>query len=295
MDRIGFLGLGTMGSRMARNIVADGHDLTVFDLRQEAIDELVAEGAKPAADVSALADASDVVMMCLPGPDHVLAVVDELEPHLEEGTILVDLTTSTPETTNAVAEELTERSVDVLGAPISGGRAGAEDGTLAVMVGGERAAFETCEPLFESIAANVFHVGDEPGHGHGMKLVNNYLSFVAMICTSEATMIGQQVGLELETMLDVFNTSSGRNTATSFKFPEYVVTGRYDMEYEMSLVEKDMGLLMSVAEGTETPFTVGGTIRQVIAQIRGDIGPDGDYTEMYEHFKRTMGDAERRQ
>lgn len=291
MVRVGFIGLGTMGSRMCYNLLEDGHELVVFDIREEATDPLVEAGADSAETMLELANKADVVMLSLPGPDQVIQVVDELSDGLDDDDVLIDLTTSTPSTTNAIGEEMTTRSVVVLGAPVSGGRSGAENGTLSVMIGGDADVVEDCRPIFESIGSDIFYIGEQPGHGHAMKLVNNYLSFVAMICTSEAVSVGEQVGLDVETMIDVFNQSSGQNTATSFKFPEYIMTEQYDMEYNMALVEKDMQLLMDVTQETGTPFIAGGTIRQLISYIRAEIGPEADYTEIYKYFDKIAGDG----
>jgi len=293
MDRIGFIGVGTMGGRMAANLLDADFDLTVFDPNEQAMAPLVDDGAAAAADAEAAAERADVVMLSLPGPDQVVSAVDDLEGGLEAGDVLVDLTTSTPSTTNAIADQLAPRGVEVLGAPVSGGRSGAEDATLAVMVGGDRDVFERCKPVFDVVGSNVFYIDERPGHGHAMKLVNNYLSFVAMICTSEAAQLGQQVGLDVETMIDVFNASSGRNTATVLKFPEYIIPETYDMEYSMALVEKDMQLLMEMARNTQTPFMAGGTIRELIGYIRAELGPEADYTEMYKYFDQVMNDADR--
>lgn len=286
MDNVGFIGLGTMGSRMAENLVGDGYDLVVYDIQQEAVEQLVDAGATAAQSPEALANECPVILLSLPGPDDVLTVVDALRPGLNEGTVIIDLTTSTPSTTNALGVELDGVSVDVLSAPVSGGRSGAANATLSVMVGGDRDLYEEYLELFESIGSDIFYIGDQPGDGHAMKLVNNYLSFVAMICTSEAVAIGETVGLDLETMIDVFNQSSGCNTATSYKYPEHIIPGKFDIEFEMNLVEKDMQLLMDVSRETGVPFMVGGTIRQMIAYIRSELGGEADYTEIYKYFNQ---------
>lgn len=291
MARVGFIGLGTMGSRMCENLLGDGHDLVVFDVRDDAMEPLVEAGAKAASSTVELAEETDVIMLSLPGPPEVLQVADGLHEGLSDGDVLVDLTTSTPATTNALAEELGAVGVTVLSAPVSGGRSGAENATLAVMVGGDRAVYESCLDIFESIGSSVFYIGDQSGDGHAMKLVNNYLSFVAMICTSEAVVIGESVGLDVETMIDVFNQSSGRNTATTYKYPEHIIPGEFDMEYEMELVEKDMQLLMDVSRDTGVPFMIGGSIRQMIAYIRAELGRDADYTEIYKYFDKIAGDG----
>lgn len=286
MGRVGFIGLGTMGSRMAENLVETGHELLVYDIQESAIESLVAAGATGASSIVELATESDVVMLSLPGPDEVLQVIDAIQADLNPGSVIIDLTTSTPATTNAIAEEFAGKSIEVLSAPVSGGRSGASNATLSVMVGGDRSVYEDHLDLFEAIGSDIFFIGEQPGDGHAMKLVNNYLSFVAMICTSEAVAIGETVGLDLETMIDVFNQSSGCNTATSYKYPEHILPGEFDIEFEMDLVEKDMQLLMDVSRNTGVPFMVGGTIRQMIAYIRAELGGNADYTEIYKYFNQ---------
>lgn len=276
---------------MCANLIEVGNDLIVYDVVDEAVERLVDLGADAAESMTDLAREAEVVMLSLPGPDEVVQVVDEMSDGLDAGDVIIDLTTSTPATTNAIGEELDSKSVDVLSAPVSGGRSGAENATLSVMVGGDRGVFEEYSPLFESIGSDIFYIGDQPGDGHAMKLVNNYLSFVAMICTSEAVVVGEAVGLDVETMIDVFNQSSGRNTATSYKYPEHIIPGEFDMEYEMALVEKDMQLLMDVTRDTGVPFMVGGSIRQMIAYIRAELGMDADYTEIYKYFDKIATDG----
>lgn len=159
-------------------------------------------------------------------------------------------------------------------------------------LGHQPLAFARLNEVFEILGSDIVHIDSQPGSGHAMKLLNNYLSFVAMIATSEVVALGEQVGLETETMLEVFNTSSGRNTATSFKYPEYVLTEIYDMGYSISLAEKDMQLLMDVAAETGTPFHSGGTIRQLIGAIRAELGADADYTEIHQYFQELMADSD---
>lgn len=276
---------------MSANLIEGGFDLVVFDLREEAVESLVEMGATRAGSPGEVAQKADVVMMCLPGPSEVIEVIDTIRNDLDDETDVIDLTTSTPATTNAVADELSSQGVDVLSAPISGGRSGAENATLSVMVGGEKDLFEEYRPIFETIGSDVFYIGEQAGDGHAMKLVNNYLSFVAMICTSEAVSIGEQVGLDVPTMIDVFNQSSGQNTATSNKYPNYIIPETYDMEYNMHLVEKDMQLLVDVTRDTGVPFMVGGTIRQAIAYIRAELGGEADYSEIYKYFNKIANDG----
>jgi 3-hydroxyisobutyrate dehydrogenase-like beta-hydroxyacid dehydrogenase len=185
-----------------------------------------------------------------------------------------------PETTDSLAAELGGVDVTFLGAPVSGGTSGAQDGTLTVMVGGDDAAFEACQEYFEVFASNVFHVGPEPGHGHAVKLLNNYLSDVAMVATSEAVILGQQVGLDIGTMCEIFNVSTGRNSATEDKFPDYVEEGK-DVGFSLGLMEKDLELLCRFGDDNRVPMLLGNVVRNQVGFTRTRYGDNGDMTDVY--------------
>lgn len=211
MTRIGFVGLGDMGGPMATHLVDAGHEVQAFDVEATALSTAVDAGALEAGSAPAAVEGADLVVLSLPGPDDVATVVDRIEPALESGAVLVDTTTSRPATTNAIAERLAAASVDVLGAPVSGGPSGATAGTLTLIVGGDGGVLEACRPVLNAFAAEVFHVGDDPGDGHAAKLLNNYLTYTALVATSEAVVLGENAGLDGRQLVDVFSASTGRN------------------------------------------------------------------------------------
>lgn len=288
MSSLGFIGLGSMGGPMAQNLVSAGHDVTAFDLDADAVEAVSETGATAATAAGDAAAAAEVVFLSLPGPENVEAVVDEIEADLADGSILVDLTTSTPGTTNGIADRLADRDIDVLGAPVSGGASGARNGTLSIIVGGDKAVFEACEPLFADIGEDIFHVGDDPGHGHAVKLLNNYLSNVALIATSEAVILGDQAGLDRETLVDVFSVSSGRNSANQDKIPDHVLTGEYDMGFKLGLMEKDMRLLSEFAGDQQIPMLLGHVTRDITGYAKTKKGYDGDMTRVYDFLEELM-------
>lgn len=288
MTDVGFIGLGDMGGPMAGHLAEAGHDVQAYDLDTDALERAVEAGATAAADSSDAVSGAEVVFFSLPTPGAVEQVVEETESGFSDGMVLADLTTSTPDTTTAVHERLAESGVTVLGAPVSGGKAGAKAGTLSVMAGGDRATFEACEPLFETFAANVFHVGANPGAGHAVKLLNNYLSFTALLATSEAVVLGKEAGLDPETLIDVFNVSSGRNSATEDKFPEQVLTGEFDAGFKLPLMEKDARLFAEFAADHGMPLLLGDTVRNLVGYARAVEGEDGDMTDVYPFMERVM-------
>jgi 3-hydroxyisobutyrate dehydrogenase-like beta-hydroxyacid dehydrogenase len=288
MSSLGFIGLGSMGGPMARNLVSAGHDVTAFDVDDDALDAVADAGATAATAASEVTEAAEVVFLSLPGPDDVETVVEEIEDGLEPGSILVDLTTSTPGTTEAVADRLGDRGVDVLGAPVSGGASGAREATLSIIVGGDEAVFEACRPLFEILGSDVFHVGGGVGHGHAVKLLNNYLSTVALMATSEAVVLGEEAGLDRQTLVDVFSVSSGRNSANQDKIPNHVLTDDYDMGFTIGLMEKDMRLLSEFAGDQQIPMLLGHLTRDLAGYAKTKKGFDSDMTRVYDFLEELM-------
>jgi 3-hydroxyisobutyrate dehydrogenase len=288
MVTIGFIGLGDMGAPMAGHLADDGHDVTAFDVDDDALAAAADAGLTPAESSAAAAAGRDVVFLSLPDPPTVELVVDEIEDALDGGAVLVDTTTSTPKTTDAVAARLARRSVDVLGAPISGGKRGAREGTLSVMAGGDAAVYEACEPLFEAFATDRFHVGDAPGHGHAVKLLNNYLSYNSLLAASEAVILGANAGLDRRQLVEVFSASTGRNSATEEKIPEQVLSGDYDTGFPLSLTEKDLYLFTEFAEEQRTPVLLGYVTRLLVGYARAIEGDDGDMTRVYDFLETVM-------
>lgn len=292
MTTLGFVGLGEMGGPMSRHLVAAGHEVVAFDRDADAVAATVEAGGRGADSVAGVADAADVVFLSLPGPEEVRAVVAESESSLSAGDAVVDLSTSTPATTRNLADRLGDRGVGVVGAPVSGGTDGARDGTLTVMAAGDEATVEACDPYFEAFAADVFHIGPDPGHGHAVKLLNNYLSFVAMLATSEAVVLGEEIGLDATTMCEVFQVSTGRNTATEYKFPDYVVPGK-ELGFTLDLVDKDIRLMTRFGEDNHVPLLLANVVRAQVGYARNRYGDDGDMVKLYDYLAEAMGGAGR--
>lgn len=281
MQTVGFVGLGRMGGPMVQHLLDDGFSVIVNDINEDAVSTATAAGATATRELADLANAADVVLLSVPGPSVVETVVDGLAPGFDGGETLIDHTTSKPGTTAGIAATLADRSVTVLGAPVSGGQSGAEAGTLSVMVGGDEAILEAYRSVIDAYAATVFHVSDRPEHAHALKLLNNYLSITALVATSEAVLVGEQIGLDIETMVDVFTASTGRNSSTDDKFPNQVVTGNFNTGFAMELVDKDIRLFAEFAEDTETRAIVGDVVRNLVGYARTDLGGDADMTEIY--------------
>ena len=175
---------------------------------------------------------------------------------------------------------LAEHGIEYVDAPVSGGVSGAVGATLSIMYSGSEATFETLRPVFESIAANVFRVGDGPGQGQAMKVLNNFLSGTAMAATAEAVAFGVAQGQDMKTILDVVNVSSGRNTATSDKFPHRVLTGSYDAGFSSVQFNKDLGLYTNAAEAIGAPRPISPAVFDVWQRLEAHE-PGADISRIY--------------
>lgn len=285
MAVLGFIGVGNMGLPMARRLKEAGHDLVVHDLLPEKTAGFEAVARSP----REVADRTDIVLLSLPVPQAVRAVVSGPDG-LAQGArtkLVADLSTTGPDTAVEAARVLAGRGIGFVDAPVSGGVGGAERGTLAVMVSGPSAQCELLRPIL-SVIGQIFVVGDAPGQGQVMKLLNNLLSATAMAATTEVMILGAKAGLDARTMLDVLNAGSGRNTATTDKFPRSVLDRSFSFGFRGVLLHKDVRLCRDLAEAMGTPFRIGAAVEAVWSQAAERLG-DGDFTRIVEVLEDGTG------
>jgi 3-hydroxyisobutyrate dehydrogenase len=287
-DSVGFVGLGAMGAHMVARLIDAGHDLAVFDTRAEAMAPHVARGARACESAAAVADAAGTVLVSLPTPDVVRAVAGELAG----GGALrayVDLSTTGPQVAAEVAAALGAAGVACLDAPVSGGVAGAQAGTLTIMAAGDEALFERLRPLLEALGRNVVLVGSEPGQGQLAKVLNNLLSASAIAITGEALALGVHEGLSASTLLDVFNSSSGRNTASADKFPKHVLPRTFGAGFRLELMDKDVQLCLAEARRRQVPMALGGAVGDLWARAAASAADGADCTEIVRMLEADAG------
>ena len=287
----GFIGLGNMGAPMAANLSRAGRRLLVYDLAGTS--GRAPSGAALAEDNRAVARRADAVFLSLPDGDAVREVAEEIAS-VSEARIRCAIDTSTVGI--AAAREFHERlaraGIEYLDAPVSGGVSGARSGSVALMFAGSDAAFTTYRPVLEDIAARVVHVGREPGLGQAMKLLNNFLSAVAMTATSEAIALGERHGLDMATMVEVLNASSGRNSATADKFPNRILSGTYDTGFTSRLLEKDLRLYLEALQAAGGEAVLAPSIHEVWRRLEASE-TNADITRVYPFVKegRWRGNA----
>jgi 3-hydroxyisobutyrate dehydrogenase-like beta-hydroxyacid dehydrogenase len=285
---VGFVGLGAMGAHMAARLLDAGHELAVFDTRAEAIAPHAARGAQACASPAAVADVAATLLVSLPTPDVVAAVAGEL---LGGGAMrtYVDLSTTGPLVAAEVAGRLRDAGVACLDAPVSGGVAGAEAGTLTIMAAGDEAVFDRVRPLLEALGRNVVLVGAEPGQGQLAKIVNNLLSASAIAITAEALTLGVRGGLSARTLLDVLNSSSGRNTASADKFPRHVLPRTFGAGFRLELMNKDVQLCLAEARRQGVPMALGEAVGELWELAERTLPEGADCTEIVRMFEDAAG------
>jgi 3-hydroxyisobutyrate dehydrogenase len=241
--RIGIIGAGNMGSRIARCLLEAGEPIVAFD-RDEG--RLAESGIPPTASAEELVKAADVVLLSLPDSSVIEPVVlgdDGVEAHCRSGQIVIDLSTASPASTVAIHERLQAKGVEYLDAGISGGAKAADSGTLTLMVGGSEDALAEVRPILDRFSAKVFYMG-APGSGHVAKLLNNFLNGVSLAATSEVMVAARRSGLDLEQFLDVLNNSSGQNFATLHRFPSIIKGDYLEGGLTGELMAKDVRLYL---------------------------------------------------
>ena len=289
-EHLGFVGVGRMGGRMAGRLIGAGHKLTIYDTSDEAAKPLVDRGAERAGSPAAVASACEIVLASLPTP----AIVHDVAlgaAGIIEGTrvkIFIDMSTTGAAYAKKVAEGLAAKGIAAFDAPVSGGLAGAEKGTLAVMLSGPEETVPRLKPILEA-CGKVFVVGRRPGQGQTMKLLNNLLSASALAISSEAVVMGVKAGLDPETILDVINAGTGRNSATADKFPRFVLPRTFNAGFAIGLFNKDIRLCLDEADALGVPMIVGTAVRQLLAITLASEGYDADITEIVKPVERWAG------
>lgn len=292
MTTVGFLGLGRMGAPMAANLLPHVGTLLVHDVSPAAVEALAAKGAEAAGSAAALGERCEIVFTSLPTPPIVRDAVAEV---ISGGTprIVCDLSTSGPKLAQELHDLLTPHGIASFDAPVSGGIRGAEQGTLAIMVGGPEALWPEVEPLLRHIG-KPFFMGETPGAGQVAKLANNLLSLAAIATTAEAMTLAIKAGLDPARMIEVLNAGTGANSATRDKWPRSVLPRTFDFGFSAQLSLKDTRLALEEAQAMGVPLPTGERLAALLDRVLATYGDDADFTAMAKVVEADAGlDPER--
>ena len=281
---VGFIGLGKMGGPMAANVATAAPGLICFDMA--GTEDRMPSGAVAATSISDLARRCTTVLISVPDGAATLAVAQEIvaTDSLIVDTV-IDLSTIGPKAATVAAALLEQASITYCDGPVSGGAAGARAATISLMFGGPSRVLDAHRSLLESFTGNVFHVGERAGLGQAMKLANNFLSATALAATSEAVAFGIAHGLDMATMIDVLNASTGRNSATTDKFPNRILTSTYDAGFSTAHMTKDVGLFVDGAAEVGAIATVASAVTETWRGCDAAM-PGSDFTEIWRYVSR---------
>lgn len=266
---------------MSARLGAAGFRVAGFDVDANARERARGPGVETFDTVAAVATGARAVILILPNSEIVRNVVidDGLLDALEPGTLLIDMSSSDPIATRQLAARVGERGARLIDAPVSGGVAGAQAGTLTIMVGGTEGDLAYCRAALEALGKEVIRVGDV-GAGHAVKALNNLLSATSLLVSAEALATAQEFGLDPQVVLDVVNRSSGRSWSTELKFPKFVIPGRFDSGFGLRLMLKDMRIAADLARSMGTPAILGEAAVEAWAQAAEALADDADHTEI---------------
>jgi len=289
-ETLGFVGLGQMGLAMARRLLAQGFDVVGCDPAVAARDALVRAGGRTAATPRQVADTAEVVLACLPSAEASLMVACGAEGIAEGAAVRVYVECSTlgPEAMREIAARLQGRGMDVLDAPISGGPAGAEAGTLATVVAGPIAARERAAAAIAAYAATIVPAGDEAGLAQVFKLANQGLTFASFVLTAEAVTAGVKAGADPEALLAFLNAGTARNWSTSVKFPQSVLAGRFGPG-SLHIVRKDLAMYVAMCRRGGIVPSMGAEAEAIAAHADHTLSPPVDLASIVRLYEAAAG------
>ena len=282
---IAVIGLGNMGVPMGACLVRAGYRVTGYDLSQTARQKFADAGGTFATDGADAVKSADVVITLLPDGKAVQAALGSLQKSLKPGCVVIDMSSSEPLGTRALAQSFIAAGFEFIDAPVSGGVKRAVDGTLAIMAGGDAATIDRVEPVLKAMGRSIFRTG-LIGSGHAMKALNNYVSAAGLVAAVEATQIGEKFGLDPALMADIFNASTGRNNTTEVKLKQFIISKTFNAGFPMRLMAKDVRTADALAHaiGVATPLAA------LCAKLWGDasstLGESADHTEIGRYIER---------
>lgn len=278
---VGFIGLGMMGTPMATCLSEAGYALQLHDAdrsRAGALAESLRAGLLSADGAAGL----DVLITMLPNSDIVEEVLfgQRWAERLPAGAVVIDMSSSVPSRSRDLAQRLQQQGLHYLDAPVSGGVKRAEQGKLAILVGGEEEVLARCQALLSAMGSSVLHIG-AAGSGHAAKALNNYVSAAGLTATVEALQVARRFGIDPQVMTDVLNASSGRSNTSENKVKQFMLSGSYASGFALKLMDKDLQIAKGLATAVDYPLRLGEQCIDLWHQCAATVSASADHTEMY--------------
>ncbi|MCA8439737.1 NAD(P)-dependent oxidoreductase [Burkholderia multivorans] len=284
MKTVGVIGLGNMGRGIASSLKRAGFDVLGFDANAESVRQLADEGVRPCASIAEIASAVDVLILSLPTSAIVEAVVlgdGGVASHAKRGLIVIDTTTADPNSTRKVAAALDAHGIGFIDGPVSGGPKGAATATMTMVLGGIDEHIAAVQPVLSAISAKQVHVGPA-GAGHVTKLLNNLLTGVHLLVTSEAVRAAEAAGVDKARLIEALSGGSGRNSATLTNYPTWILNERFDSGFTMKLMRKDMRLALELLQRAHVSAPIASEAGRLWAASAESIGDAEDFNRIVE-------------
>jgi 3-hydroxyisobutyrate dehydrogenase len=292
--KIGFIGIGAMGTPMAANLVKAGYKLMIYDADPEHTAALAStHEVEVAHSLPELGGSCPTVITMLPDGKVVREVLcghndnfgNCVAAGLDAGSLLIDMSSSSPIGTRELGAILEARGVRLIDAPVSNGVRGAIAGTLAIMVGGDHTIFEECRPLFEKLGNQVFYAGPL-GAGHAIKALNNYVNAAGLVATCEAVIAGQRFGLDPGVIVDILNASSGMNNTTKNKVKQFMISGAFNAGFTTGLMAKDVRTALEVAAAMDGSTRMARQTADMWNDTEQALGAASDHTAIFKFLEK---------
>jgi 3-hydroxyisobutyrate dehydrogenase-like beta-hydroxyacid dehydrogenase len=288
--KVGFIGLGMMGNPMSKNLLKAGFELTVWNRARSKMEEIVALSAIPAESAEEVAQQSEVTITMLTGSSDSQEVILGKKGVLEgmkPGTVVIDMSTISPETSKRIASEVARNGCKMLDAPVGGTVGVAANAALTIQVGGDKQVFETHRDILAAMGKNIFYIGGN-GMGCYMKLVANAIMGTNMAVLAEAMCLGAKAGISTDLMLEVLKNSGASSRMLEIRGPN-IAMGEHKAQFMLKLLFKDLGLALEMAGMDGVPLPIVGLARQIYAQALVDGKGDQDFSAIAATAEKLSG------
>lgn len=276
---IGLIGCGNMGSGMAKQLLANGNQLTCYDPNEESTKSMGTLGASIAPSLKQIADNSQVIILSLPNAAIVESVMQEINSSVKPNTVVLDTSTSEPATTQKISGMAAENNYVFIDGPVSGGPVAANAGTMTMLLGGDASVIATLKPVLDVITAKTIIVGSS-GAGHAAKIANNMLCAANLVLVSEAVRLGEAAGVSAEDLLAGINAGSGRSGVSEVNFPTWILNEKFNSGFTMGLMRKDVGLALKLAEQSDVKLDGFENIASIWLNKSEHIPDTADFNEI---------------
>jgi 3-hydroxyisobutyrate dehydrogenase len=290
MVKIGFIGLGNMGKPLAERLLKK-YQLYVYDLDTKNLKYFLDKGAVACSTPSDLARNTSRIFLCLPTSIVVEKVIYGESGLLEtasKGSFIIDMTTGEPEISRKISKALQSKEINFIDAPVSGGPKGANQGNIAIMVGGTKTQFSTIKPIMDDISSNIFYAG-EVGSGHSIKAGNNLLNLICRMATFEVISMLVKDGVSPETAVNIIQKSSGRNYATEITLPDNIISGKMFQGFSTGLMKKDAGVATKIAISNKVEIPLGKLSQELLKNTIDEFGENADMSNVALTYEKLTG------